>query len=192
MSDRAVVNSCSLVCIRGYLPAFQPKIQNSRRRRSSCSFLCTCRAIALERRRIRGSIRGFSDGSDKHPVGGEHEAKEEQGKNDRPGKPGGGEGDTQESRQYHGREPKNAVPLQQIFLFGVFHKCVGCCWFGSLETCENPRLRQSCEVDHELVNSIGPDRHCLLDTFGEEDDGSRSSPSLTYSRDHFYRLGGQA
>jgi hypothetical protein len=83
--------------------------------------------------------------------------------------------------------------FNRFFLSEFFIGYVSRCWFGLLEICENTReLSQSCEVDHELVNSIGPDRHCLLDTFGEEDDWSRSSPSLTCSHDHFYRLGDQS
>ena len=84
-------------------------------------------------------IRGFSDCLDKHLVGAQHGAKKQQGQNHRPRKFGGGERDTEESGQYHRGEPKDGVPLEQVFLFGVFHvlRCSGCCWFGFTERREN-------------------------------------------------------
>jgi hypothetical protein len=67
-------------------------------------------------------IGGFSDCLGNHPIGGQHWADEQQRRNHLPGKLGGGERDAEESRQYHRDEPKNGVPLQEVFLVGVFHR----------------------------------------------------------------------
>ena len=57
-------------------------------------------------------IGGLSDCLGKHLVGDEHGTNEQQRKNHRPRKLGGGESDVEESWQYHRGEPKNGVPLQ--------------------------------------------------------------------------------
>ncbi len=65
---------------------------------------------------------GFSDRQGNHLVGDEHRTDQQQGKNHRPGKLGGGEGDAEEGWQGHGGKPKQGIPLQQAFLIGAFHR----------------------------------------------------------------------
>lgn len=107
---------------------------------------------------------GVSDGLVKHLIGGQHRSNEQQGDNYRPGKPGGGEDDAEESGQRHCCEPKDGVPLEQVFLFGVFHVL---CFsgFDLLERCVrwSVLFRKHCQAEQQtFMFPINEIITCLL------------------------------